>query len=79
MEAQVSNIFLSIWNQQKNKSLGNGPSTIPEQGAGNTEKFCNTFWQIRILASHFVPFSGISQSLVGLNPSNVRFSTYTLS
>jgi len=32
MEAQVSNIFLSLWNQQKSKPLGSGPSRIPEQG-----------------------------------------------
>jgi len=25
MEAQFSNIFLSIWNQQKSKTLGSGP------------------------------------------------------
>jgi len=35
MEAQVSNIFLSIWNQQKNKSLGNG--SIHDSWAGCRE------------------------------------------
>jgi len=31
MEIQVSNIFLSLWNQQKNKPLCNGPLRNPEQ------------------------------------------------
>jgi len=31
MEAQVSNIFLSTWNQQKNKPLDSGTPTVPKQ------------------------------------------------
>jgi len=34
MEKQISNIFLSIWNQQKKQALGSGPPRIPEQGEG---------------------------------------------
>jgi len=33
METQVSNIFLSKWNQHKNKPLRSRPTTIPEQEA----------------------------------------------
>jgi len=32
MEAQVSYIFLSIWNQQNKKPLGSGPHRFSEQG-----------------------------------------------
>jgi len=30
MEAQVSTIFLNIWNQQKNRRLGSGSRRITE-------------------------------------------------
>ena len=48
MEAQVCNIFLSMWNQQKYKPLGSGPLTIPEQGFNISrmhDKLCCCFWQ----------------------------------
>ena len=45
MEAQVSDIFLSIWNQQKNKSLSSRPPRIAEQGSGSQVAFRSEYPQ----------------------------------
>jgi len=41
MEGQVSNIFLSMWNQQKKMPLGRGPPKIPEAYLWRYDMFAN--------------------------------------
>jgi len=52
MEAQVSNIFLSMWNSQKKTRLGSGLPKIPEQATYKEKDFAKFFFVLKDLA-HF--------------------------